>query len=66
VDWAANFGHQCPSPDFQAANKRYATELVAPLRSALRPYKQALEYGGVAVVVAAALFLINRRRRKAQ
>ncbi len=66
VNWAANFGHQCPSPDFQAANKRYATELVAPLRSALRPYKQALEYGGVVVIVAAALFLINRRRRKAQ
>jgi hypothetical protein len=66
VGWAGYFGNQCPYPDFQAANKRYVTELVAPLRSTLRPYKKALEYGGVAVVVAAALFFINRRRRKAQ
>ncbi|MNF94189.1 hypothetical protein D3C84_768910 [compost metagenome] len=63
VDWAFNFGHQCPYPDFQNADKRYVTQVTDAARSALRPYKKPLQYGGVIVVTAAALFLINRRRK---
>ncbi|WP_223544805.1 hypothetical protein [Pseudomonas sp. A-B-19] len=63
VDWAFHFGHQCPYPDFQNADKRYVTQVTDAARSALRPYKKPLQYGGVIVVTAAALFLINRRRK---
>lgn len=63
VDWAFHFGHQCPYPDFQNADKRYVTQVTNAVRSALRPYKKPLQYGGVIVVTAAALFLINRRRK---
>ncbi|WP_460053783.1 hypothetical protein [Pseudomonas sp. S2_D06] len=63
VDWAFNFGHQCPYPDFQNADKRYVTQVTDAVRSALRPYKKPLQYGGVIVVTAAALLLINRRRK---
>ena len=63
VDLAFNFGHQCPYPDFQNADKRYVTQVTDAARSALRPYKKPLQYGGVIVVTAAALFLINRRRK---
>jgi hypothetical protein len=63
VEWAADFGHQCPYPDFQNADKRYVTQVTNAVRSALRPYKKPLQYGGVIVVTAAALFLINRRRK---
>ncbi|KAA0963662.1 hypothetical protein [Pseudomonas sp. ANT_H12B] len=66
VDWAVNFGHQCPYPEFQKANKRYVTQVMDPARSALRPYKKPLQYGGVVVITAAVLLLISRRRRKAQ
>jgi hypothetical protein len=64
VVWAGDFGHQCQDPDFPNADKRYVTQAVDSVRSALRPYKRALQIGGVVVVVAAALLLINRRRRK--
>jgi hypothetical protein len=66
VYWAGDFGHQCRSPDFQNASKRYVTQATDSVRSALRPYKKPVQIGGVVVVVAAALLLINRRRRKAQ
>lgn len=65
VDWALFFGERCPYPDFPNANKRYVTQAVAPLRSALRPYKKWLQMGGVVVFTAVALVLINRRKRKA-
>ncbi|RON05698.1 hypothetical protein BK659_21585 [Pseudomonas brassicacearum] len=65
VDWAANFGHQCPYPDFQSADKRYVTQALEPVRSTLRPYKRWMQIGSVVVVTAIALLLINRRRRKA-
>jgi hypothetical protein len=65
VDWALNFGEHCPYPAFQNADKRYVTQAVAPVRSALRPYKKPLQYGSVIVVTAVALLLINRRKRKA-
>ena len=66
VEWAADFGHQCPYPDFENADKRYVTQVTDGARSALRPYKMPLQVGGVLVVAAAALLLIIRRRRKAQ
>jgi hypothetical protein len=66
VEWAADFGHQCPYPDFENADKRYVTQVTDAARSALRPHKRALQMAGVLVVAAAALLLINRRRRKAQ
>ena len=66
VEWAADFGHQCPYPDFENADKRYVTQVTDGARSALRPYKLPLQIGGVLVVAAAALLLIIRRRRKAQ
>lgn len=66
VDWAGDFGHQCQQPDFSTANKRYVTQALDPIRSALRPYKVWLEVGGVVLVVAVGLGLISRRQRKAR
>ena len=64
VDWAVFFGERCPYPDFQNADKRYVTQAVAPIRAALRPYKKWLEMGGVVVLTAIALLLVNRHKRK--
>ena len=66
VDWAGDFGHQCQEPDFLKADKRYVTQALDPIRSSLRPYKGLLEVGGLVLVVAVALGLISRRRRKAR
>jgi tetratricopeptide (TPR) repeat protein len=66
VEWAADFGHQCPYPDFENADKRYVTQITDATRSALRPYKTPLQLGGVAAIAAAAMLLIIRRRRKTQ
>ncbi|WP_260958390.1 hypothetical protein [Pseudomonas citri] len=66
VEWAGDFGHQCQEPDFRKADKRYVTQAVEPVRSALRPYKAWLEAGGTVLVVAVALGWISRRRRKAR
>jgi hypothetical protein len=66
VDWAANFGHQCPYPDFQNADKRYVTQALEPVRSTLRPYKKWLQMGTVVVFTALALWLINRHKRRAK
>ncbi|MEO4013829.1 hypothetical protein [Pseudomonas rossensis] len=63
VVWAGDFGHQCQDPDFQSANKRYVTQVTDAARSQLRPYKTPLQIGGVIVATAAALLLINRRRK---
>ncbi|TFB40296.1 hypothetical protein [Pseudomonas sp. F01002] len=65
VFWMVNFGRQCPYPDFPNADKRYVTQALDPVRSALRPYKKWLQAGGVVVFTAVALVLINRRKRKA-
>ncbi|MFJ2688599.1 hypothetical protein [Pseudomonas sp. NPDC087336] len=64
VEWAADFGHQCPYPDFENADKRYVTQATDATRSALRPYKTALQIGVVLVVMAVALVQVKRRRRK--
>lgn len=66
VEWAADFGHQCPYPDFENADKRYVTQATDAARSALRPYKTPLQIGSVVVFAAAALLMFKRRRRKAQ
>ncbi|WP_160108444.1 hypothetical protein [Pseudomonas izuensis] len=66
VPWAADFGHQCPYPDFQNADKRYVTQVTDAARSALRPYRTALQWVSVLAVTAATLMLIIRRRRKVQ
>ncbi|MGF6201038.1 hypothetical protein [Pseudomonas laurylsulfatiphila] len=65
VEWAADFGHQCPYPDFENADKRYVTQVTDAARSTLRPYKTPLQVGGVLAFAAAALLLFKRRRRKA-
>jgi hypothetical protein len=65
VEWAADFGHQCPYPDFENADKRYVTQVTDAARSALRPYKTPLQIGSVVVFAAAALLMFKRRRRKA-
>ncbi|WP_347909830.1 hypothetical protein [Pseudomonas grandcourensis] len=66
VEWAADFGHQCPYPDFENADKRYVTQVTDAARSALRPYKTPLQIGSVVAFAAAALLMFKRRRRKAQ
>ncbi|KJZ47755.1 hypothetical protein [Pseudomonas fluorescens] len=66
VEWAADFGHQCPYPDFENADKRYVTQVTDAARSALRPYKTPLQIGSVVVFAAAALLMFKRRSRKAQ
>lgn len=63
VIWAGDFGHQCQDPDFQSADKRYVTQVIEAARSQLRPYKTPLQIGGALAVTAAALLLINRRRK---
>jgi hypothetical protein len=65
VEWAADFGHQCPYPDFENADKRYVTQVTDAARSALRPYKTLLLVGVVAII-AGALLLVRRRRSKEQ
>ncbi|MDQ0123735.1 hypothetical protein J2W17_002682 [Pseudomonas lini] len=65
VPFAGDFGHICEYPDFQNADKRYVTQVIDAARSVLRPYKNPLQFGGVIALTAAALVLINRRKRKA-
>lgn len=66
VTWAADFGHQCPYPDFENADKRYVTQVTDATRSALRPYKTPLQIGGALALIATALWVVVRRRRKVQ
>ncbi|MHC8323148.1 hypothetical protein ACYZT4_21105 [Pseudomonas sp. GB2N2] len=66
VDWAVNFGRRCPYPDFQNADKRYLTQALAPVRSALQPYKRPLQVSAIVGFTALALVLINRRKRQAR
>ncbi|VVQ34807.1 hypothetical protein PS943_03999 [Pseudomonas fluorescens] len=63
VVWAGDFGHQCQEPDFQNVDKRYVTQVTDAARSQLQPYKTPLQIGGVIAITAAALLLINRRRK---
>ena len=63
VPWAVDFGHQCPYPDFENADKRYVTQVTDAVRTTLRPYKWPV-IGVLGLGSAAALLLISRRRRK--
>ena len=63
MEWAADFGHQCPYPDFENADKRYVTQVTDAARSTLRPYKTPLQVGSVLAFAAAALVLFKRRRK---
>ena len=63
VHWAMFFGERCPYPNFRTADKRYVTQVINPIRAALRPYKKTLQYGGVVAFTAVALWLIIRRKR---
>jgi hypothetical protein len=66
VDWAVNFGHRCPYPDFGNASKRYVTQATDATRSMLRPYKKPVQVGAIVAITAAALLLISRRHRRAR
>jgi len=65
VPWAVDFGHQCPYPDFENADKRYVTQVTDSVRSTLRPYKWPV-IGAIVAFTAVALLLISRRQRKAR
>lgn len=65
VPWAVDFGNQCPYPDFENADKRYVTQVTDAVRASLRPYKWPVQIGALALLFAAALLLISRRRHKA-
>lgn len=65
VEWAWDFGRHCPYPDFANADKRYVTQALGPVRSALRPYKYALQVGAIVLITGVGLLLISRRKRKA-
>ncbi|MBH3405972.1 hypothetical protein I5P86_13000 [Pseudomonas glycinae] len=66
VPWAVDFGHQCPYPDFESADKRYVTQVTDSVRSTLRPYKWPVQIGAIVAFTAVALLLITRRQRKAR
>ncbi|WP_085638680.1 MULTISPECIES: hypothetical protein [unclassified Pseudomonas] len=63
VPWAVDFGHQCPYPDFENADKRYVTQVTDAVRSTLRPYKWPVQIGAAVVLAGAALWLFGRRRK---
>ncbi|MGA8132775.1 MAG: hypothetical protein WCA48_01295 [Pseudomonas gingeri] len=64
VSWATNFGQQCQEPNFDQANKRYLTEPLTAVRSALRPYKVALIAGVLALLAGLATLWVRRRKAK--
>ncbi|EJN34643.1 hypothetical protein [Pseudomonas sp. GM80] len=65
VQWAEDFGRQCPSPDFANADKRYVTQVTDAVRATLRPYKWPVQIGAAVLLIGVALALFMRRRRKA-
>ena len=66
VPWAVDFGHQCPYPDFENADKRYVTQVTDSVRSTLRPYKWPVQIGAIVAFTAVAVLIITRRQRKAR
>jgi hypothetical protein len=58
-----DFRTQCPSPDFESADKRYVTQVIDAARSALRPYRAAFALGSIVILVSA-LWLVLRHRRR--
>jgi len=64
VSWATNFGQQCQEPNFDQANKRYLTQPLNTLRSALRPYKVLLIVAVLAVLAGVTALWVRRRKAK--
>ena len=64
VSWATNFGQQCQEPNFDQANKRYLTQPLNAVRSALRPYKVVLIVAVLAVLCGLAALWVRRRKAK--
>lgn len=64
VSWATNFGQQCQEPNFDQANKRYLTQPLNAVRSALRPYKVVLIVAVLAVLGGLAALWVRRRKAK--
>ncbi|AMB84927.1 hypothetical protein AWM79_06225 [Pseudomonas agarici] len=62
VSWAANFGQQCQEPKFDEANKRYLTQPLNSVRSALRPYKALLPVAALVLLGGVAWRWVRRRK----
>jgi hypothetical protein len=60
VAWAANFGNQCPAPDFDGAAKRLQFERVRWVKQIARRYAPFVAGGALVLVVG---FVFWRRRR---
>ena len=58
-----DFRTQCPSPDFENADKRYVTQLIDTVRNALRPYKAVLTVGSIVMLISAFWWGVRRHRR---
>ncbi|WP_236248114.1 hypothetical protein [Pseudomonas mosselii] len=65
VQWAEDFGKQCEEPRFDQANKRYLTEKLDSVRTALRPYKAQVLPVGLVVLAGVAWAWMRRRKAKA-
>lgn len=64
VPWAANFGHQCQQPEFDAIWPRQWQQFRDDLRRSLRPWKWPLAAAGLGLT--ALLLMLWRRRRQRQ
>ncbi|QXI25657.1 hypothetical protein [Pseudomonas vanderleydeniana] len=64
VEWAGNFGQQCQEPRFDQANRRYLTQPIHTVRSALRPYKALVLTVAVALLGGIGWLWIRRRKVK--
>ncbi|WP_394560651.1 hypothetical protein [Aquipseudomonas alcaligenes] len=61
VEWAGNFGFECPEPDFAAARQRLWEDHEQAVRQALRPFKYWLAFG-LPLLLAATIYWQRRRR----
>ncbi|WP_419736105.1 hypothetical protein [Pseudomonas sp. COR18] len=64
VSWAGNFGQQCQEPRFDQANRRYLTQPLNAMRSALRTYKGLVLAGAAALLGGLGWLWIRRRKAK--
>lgn len=65
VSWGAEFGQQCPEPDFVGAKQRQYDNVQHQIRLALRPFKLPI-YFGAGLVLLGVGYLLLRRRSKQQ
>jgi len=61
VPWAADFGHDCPAPDFDRARSQLRQQRIAHVRHVIGRYRWLLLGAGVLVLVG--LVALFRRRR---